>query len=156
MRLSPPIISVFWLLSSCHQHGEPAANPGNPAPVVRPAAGPVIPPPRRQPGEGVGGAATSRLYPARAADAPLIRVQEALMVDSLLGHRVRVAGHCTDVGEGARAGSWTLADDRDSIEVRGLVPTSCTTHSSDTLTIFAQIEPTKTGSQGRLLLRLPD
>lgn len=154
MRLSLPIISIIGLLS-CHQRGEPAADPGSPAPVVRPAAGPAVPSPQRQPNDGVGGAPTSSLYPARATDAPLIRVQEALMVDSLLGHRVRVAGHCTAVGEGARAGSWTLADDKASIEVRGLVPASCTTRS-DTLTIFAQIEPTKTGSQERLLLRLPD
>jgi hypothetical protein len=85
-----------------------------------------------------------------------VQVQEALTVDSLLGRRVRVSGHCTAAGAGRRAGSWTLEDGGSSIEVRGLVPSSCTVKSGEKLTIFAQIEPAASGSSERLLLRLPD
>jgi hypothetical protein len=85
-----------------------------------------------------------------------VRIQAALTVDSLLGRRVRVSGHCTAAGAGPRAGSWTLEDAGSSIEVRGLVPSSCFGQSSEELTIFAQIEPVASGSRERLLLRLPD
>jgi hypothetical protein len=59
-------------------------------------------------------------------------------------------------GEGRRAGSWILEQNGASIEVRGLVPTSCATDQGEPLTIFAQIEPKAAGSQERILLRLPD
>jgi hypothetical protein len=94
--------------------------------------------------------------PGRAEEAPLVRISEALTKDSLLGRRVRVAGRCSGAGEGRRAGSWTLADQDSSIEVRGLVPSSCSPESTVELTIFAQIEPVSGGSKERLLLRLPD
>ena len=92
----------------------------------------------------------------RAEQAPLVPVREALAVDSLLGRRVRVAGRCTARGEGRRAGSWTLDQEGATIEVRGLVPSSCAADSGEPLTIFAQIEPKAAGSQERILLRLPD
>ena len=85
-----------------------------------------------------------------------MRIRDALEVDSLLGRRVRVEGHCTVAGSGKRAGSWTLEDGGASIEVRGLVPGSCAADSSEDLTIFAQIEPVRSDSKERLLLRLPD
>jgi hypothetical protein len=43
-----------------------------------------------------------------------------------------------------------------TIEVRGLVPSSCGREEGDELTIFAQIEPAGTGGGNRILLRLPD
>jgi len=49
-----------------------------------------------------------------------------------------------------------LEDAGFSIEVRGLVPLSCSATSAAELTIFAQIEPASSGSGKRLLLRLPD
>jgi hypothetical protein len=94
--------------------------------------------------------------PGRAEEAPLVRVEEALAADSLLGRRIRVSGHCTAAGAGRRKGSWTLEDAEASIEVRGLVPSSCAAQSTTELTIFAQIEPAASGSSARLLLRLPD
>ncbi len=118
-------------ISACRPEGEAARDPGNPTPVEGLAVG-------------------------RADQAPLVRVQEALAIDSLLGRRVRVAGHCTAAGAGRRAGSWTLEDAGSSIEVRGLVPSSCSASSNAELTIFAQVEPTAGGSKERLLLRLPD
>ena len=148
------ILSISLVLS-CHSRPQPAADPGSPTPVTAPAAG-AVSPPQRAPDQGVGGEPKGTPFPARAADAPLVRVEEALEVDSLLGRRVRIRGHCTAVGAGARAGSWTLEDEAVSIEVRGLVPRSCITRSAEDLTIFAQIEPTRSGSRERLLLRLPD
>jgi hypothetical protein len=85
-----------------------------------------------------------------------VRVQDALDADSLVGRRVRVAGHCTAAGAGRRAGSWTLEDAGSTIEVRGLVPASCDARSTDELTIFAQVEPINSARSERLLLRLPD
>jgi hypothetical protein len=85
-----------------------------------------------------------------------VEVQEALEVDSLLGRRVRVEGVCTAAGAGSRAGSWTLEQGGAAIEVRGLVPPSCASPGTETLIIFAQIEPIRSGSKERLLLRLPD
>jgi hypothetical protein len=94
--------------------------------------------------------------PVRPQQAPLVDVREALEVDSLLGRRVRISGRCVARGEGRRAGSWTLDQDGATIEVRGLVPYSCGRDEAEPLTIFAQIEPTTTGSRNRILLRLPD
>jgi hypothetical protein len=148
-------LSLVSLIFSCHSRAQPAADPGSPTPVTAPSAG-ATPSPQLAPGEGVGGEPRGAPFPARAAEAPLVRVQETLEVDSLLGRRVRVRGHCTAVGAGVRAGSWTLEDEGAAIEVRGLVPRSCTTDSSRDLTIFAQVEPTRSGSRERLLLRLPD
>jgi hypothetical protein len=88
--------------------------------------------------------------------APLVHVLDALEVDSLLGRRVRVVGRCVAAGQGRRAGSWTLADSGATIEVRGLVPSSCAASEGENLTIFAQIEPISGDSRARLLLRLPD
>jgi len=94
--------------------------------------------------------------PVRPSQAPLVRIQDALESDSLLGRRVRVVGRCTAAGAGRRAGSWTLEEAEFAIEVRGLVPSSCGPNSTTDLTIFAQIEPKAAGSSDRLLLRLPD
>lgn len=83
-------------------------------------------------------------------------VRDALETDDLLGRRVRVSGRCVARGEGRRAGSWILNQEGMSIEVRGLVPSSCTQERGDELTIFAQIEPAGVATGNRLLLRLPD
>ena len=94
--------------------------------------------------------------PVRAEQAPLVHVRDVLEVDSLLGRRVRVAGRCTAAGAGRRAGSWTLEEGGQVVEVRGLVPSSCGSDTEMGLIIFAQIEPAAPGSDDRLLLRLPD
>jgi hypothetical protein len=113
--------------------------------------------PRARPGsEGTGGLPVTSGVPVRPDQAPLVRIRQALEVDTLLGRRVRVAGRCAAAGAGPRAGSWTLEGDGAAIEVRGLVPSSCGTRSEENLTIFAQIEAKTAGSPDRLLLRLPD
>jgi hypothetical protein len=43
-----------------------------------------------------------------------------------------------------------------TIEVRGLVPSSCAKEEGNDLTIFAQIEPAGSVGINRILLRLPD
>jgi hypothetical protein len=157
-----PTRSAFLLLlilsmPACRPRGEAARDPGSPTPVAGPAVGPAASPQAGRPGRGgTGGLPEGTSLPGRAGEAPLVRVQEALAVDSLLGRRVRVSGYCTAAGAGRRAGSWTLEDAGSSIEVRGLVPSSCAAQSSSKLTIFAQIEPASSGSRERLLLRLPD
>jgi hypothetical protein len=148
---------AILLLAACHPRAEPASDPGNPAPVAGPAAGPPATTPVGRAGRAAGGLPQpDRPVPVRAADAPLVGVKDALEVDSLLGRRVRVRGRCTAAGAGRRAGSWTLEDAAESIEVRGLVPSSCAAQSTQELTIFAQIEPTRSDGRKRLLLRLPD
>src|SRR5580765_3874438 len=122
-------------IPACRPRDEVARDPGSPTPVAGPAVGPAA---------------------SRADEAPLVRVEAVLTVDSLLGRRARVSGHCTAAGAGPRAGSWTLEDAGSWIEVRGLVPSSCAAPVSPELTIFAQIEPAASGSRERLLLRLPD
>ena len=123
---------TFLILSiaACSPRGDSKRDPGSPVPVASP--------------------------PGRAVEAPLVRVAEALGADSLLGRRIRVSGYCTAAGAGRRKGSWTLEDAGASIEVRGLVPSSCAAQSTTELTIFAQIEPAASESRERLLLRLPD
>ena len=141
---------------ACQPSNQGARNPGSPAPVSS-GDDPATTAPTGRPGQKPGGlpAAASQL-PGRAEDAPVVRIEEALSLDSLLGRRVRVAGRCVAAGAGRRAGSWTLEDGGSSIEVRGLVPSSCAASSTVQLTIFAQIEPIASGSRERLLLRLPD
>jgi hypothetical protein len=158
MPVRPTFILLLVLsIASCRSGGQAARDPGNPTPVASPDVGPASSPEARPPRRGgTAGLPEGRLLPGRAAEAPLVKVQEALVVDSLLGRRVRVSGHCTAAGAGRRAGSWTLEDAGSSIEVRGLVPSSCAAQSKPELTIFAQIEPAATGSRERLLLRLPD
>jgi hypothetical protein len=114
-------------------------------------------PPEARPGlEGPGGLPGGHGVPVRADQAPLVHIREVLEADSLLHRRVRVAGQCTGVGAGRRAGSWTLEEEGIKIEVRGLVPSACAARTGENLTIFAQIEPAASGSRERLLLRLPD
>ncbi|MFL5401619.1 MAG: hypothetical protein ACJ8BF_02250 [Gemmatimonadales bacterium] len=157
MRLYPVSCLLMIGLAGCRPRGEAAREPGNPAPVAGPAVGPAATAPAARPGQKTGGLPEpDRPFPGRAAEAPVVRVHDALEVDSLLGRRVRVVGHCTAAGAGRRAGSWTLEDAGASIEVRGLVPGSCAAQSTEELTIFAQIEPVSSGSRERLLLRLPD
>jgi hypothetical protein len=149
-------LSLTLWLSGCGIRGGAAQNPGNPAPVDEPAPG-VTPAPAGEPAtEGIGGAPEGGSVPVRADQAPLVSIREALEMDKLLGRRVRVAGRCTGAGAGRRAGSWTLEDADSKIEVRGLVPPSCSPASTAQITIFAQIEPKSAGSKERLLLRLPD
>ncbi len=152
---SPPLtwFIALSLLGCSSQTGAPGA-PGSPTPVADP---------RSEQGEAGGAAPGSpagytdgRRVPARPDQAPLVHVREALEAESLLGRRVRVAGRCTARGEGRRAGSWTLDEAGASIEVRGLVPSSCSADEGEHLTIFAQIEPKAAGSRDRILLRLPD
>jgi hypothetical protein len=151
------IVGVLPTLA-CGPRGGAARNPGNPTPVADPAAQPgTLSPPRCDPSsEGAGGLPRQQSVPVRPDQAPLVRIQDALEADSLLGRRVRVAGRCTAAGAGRRAGSWTLEAGGSMIEVRGLVPYACGPNSSVDLTIFAQIEPKSSGSKDRLLLRLPD
>jgi len=107
---------------------------------------------------GCGGKSRGPDYPTplNARQAPLVTVRQILQADSLVGRRVRVAGTCALAGTGPSTGVWVLQDGGFSIEVRGLVPPSCTRaeERGQTLAIFAQIEPA-TGRQ-RLLLRLPE
>ena len=110
-------------------------------------------------GASAGGAPVSTYpQPARAEQAPIVRVQEIVEADSLLGRRVRVTGTCGLAGSGPSTGVWVLQADSYSIEVRGLVPRSCFRGGGGRLilTIFAQIEPKGADSEERLLLRLPD
>jgi hypothetical protein len=151
------VLILILSIPSCRSTEHVARDPGSPTPVANPAVGPASSPQAGPPGgRGAAGLPVGRSLPGRADEAPLVKVQEALAVDSLLGRRVRVSGHCTAAGAGRRAGSWTLEDAGSSIEVRGLVPSSCAAPSKPELTIFAQIEPAATGSRERLLLRLPD
>jgi hypothetical protein len=159
MRICPAVTALLvWQIIACSPRGGAAPNPGNPTPVADPAAEPgTVPPPRADPASGgIGGLPSRESVPLRPDQAPLVGIEEALKTDSLLGHRVRVAGRCTAAGAGRRAGSWTLEEAGSTIEVRGLVPSSCGSTTTVNLTIFAQIEPKALGSKDRLLLRLPD
>jgi hypothetical protein len=149
-------ITLFLLLFSmtCTSAGRAPRDPSSPTPVADPRLGPAT-------DEGAPPASPDEKgdrpdVPVRSGQAPLIEVRDALEADSLLGRRVRVSGRCTARGEGRRAGSWTLDEAGASIEVRGLVPSSCDPGRGEELTIFAQIEPKAPGSRERLLLRLPD
>jgi hypothetical protein len=155
MRTLLPLILLY--IAGCSTTTGSPRGPGSATPVADPRSSPGVV------GEGEGsvgpaaiGRAERRRVPVRADQAPLVQVTEALTSDSLLGHRVRVAGRCVARGEGRRAGSWTLDQDGAAIEVRGLVPTSCAADQREPLTIFAQIEPKAAGNRDRILLRLPD
>jgi hypothetical protein len=158
MRRCLVLFTLPLYLIACRPSGEAARNPATPPPVAEPTSGPATTkPPRADPGgEGPGGLPQRDGVPVRADQAPLVQIRDALQVDSLLGRRVRVSGRCTGYGEGQRAGSWTLEAADAKIEVRGLVPSSCTARTEEDLIIFAQIEPKAAGSRDRLLLRLPD
>lgn len=159
MRIRPALfLFLTFQIIACSSRGGAGRNPGSPAPVEGPSPGPAAArPPQARPGsEGTGGLPKGRPVPLRADQAPLVHIREALEIDSLLGHRVRVAGRCTAAGAGRTAGSWTLEEAGAAIEVRGLVPSSCGARTGEDLTIFAQIEPKASGSSERLLLRLPD
>jgi hypothetical protein len=157
-----PQTSGFFLIllaaSACSPRTGTPRDPGSPTPAAGPAPGPgTTGTPQAAPGgTGTGGLPDRRNVPVRADQAPLVHVREVLEADSLLGRRVRVVGRCTAAGTGRRAGSWTLEDEGQSVEVRGLVPFSCGSDTEEGLTIFAQIEPAAPGSEDRLLLRLPD
>lgn len=155
---APRLVAAFLAASACSTRGGAARNPGNPPPVADPTPAPgTTAQPWGSPGsEGAGGLPRHEAVPVRPDQAPLVQIRDALEADSLLGRRVRVAGRCSAVGEGRRAGSWTLEAEGSKIEVRGLVPPSCFTKTDEAVTIFAQIEPTTAGGKDRLLLRLPD
>ena len=146
---------MLLLLSAtgCGRTGATPRDAGSPTPVTDP----------RGPAPSRGGSAEPRAtsgsgqtgVPLRPEQAPLVEVRDALEEDSLLGRRVRIAGRCVARGEGRRAGSWTLDQSGATIEVRGLVPSSCSREEGEELTIFAQIEPQTSGSRERILLRLP-
>jgi hypothetical protein len=155
-RIAILILLFVSITVACRPRGEGRQDPANPSPVAPPSGETNGSPQPRHSGKGSAGGSGASNLPGRADEAPLVRVREALGEDGLLGRRVRVSGHCTAAGAGRRAGSWTLEDAGTSIEVRGLVPSSCAVKAPTELTIFAQIEPTRGGSQDRLLLRLPD
>jgi hypothetical protein len=148
---------ILLSIAGCSPRAGAPHGPGSATPVADPRSGPQV-------GAERGGSiarrtpdpSEQRRVPVRAEQAPLVHVREALITDSLLGRRVRVAGRCTARGEGRRAGSWTMDEDGATIEVRGLVPTFCAPNQGEPLTIFAQIEPSAAGGPDRLLLRLPD
>ncbi|MBA3344046.1 MAG: hypothetical protein H0T44_01910 [Gemmatimonadales bacterium] len=98
--------------------------------------------------------------PLRPAHAPLVTVRQIVEADSLLGRRVRVSGSCALAGAGRSTGAWVLASEGWSVEVRGLVPSTCYKsagfEAGAPLTIFAQVEPRGADSDERLLLRLPE
>lgn len=149
----------FILLSSasCSPRTGSAPGPGSATPVADPRPGPdLVAEGGASPARRTSDSSGRRRVAVRAEQAPLVHVREALTTDSLLGRRVRVAGRCAARGEGRRAGSWTMDEEGASIEVRGLVPSSCAPDQGEPLTIFAQIEPSAAGSRDRLLLRLPD
>ena len=154
MRIHWMIIALLTLQTACSRQGAAPRDPGSPTPVADPRSG--------RPGADASRPPETRYtdrqgVPVRADQAPLVPVRDALEAESLLGRRVRVAGRCTARGVGRRAGSWTLDQAGAAIEVRGLVPSSCTApQGGEDLTIFAQIEPKAAGSQDRILLRLPD
>jgi hypothetical protein len=151
------LLFILVTVACSSQTGTPR-DPGSPTPAAGPAPGPgTTGTPQAAPGsKGTGGLPDRRNVPVRADQAPLVHVREVLEADSLIGRRVRVAGRCTAAGAGRRAGSWTLEEEGQAVEVRGLVPSSCGNDTQQGLTIFAQIEPAASGSQERLLLRLPD
>ncbi|HEY8195582.1 MAG TPA: hypothetical protein VIG04_01285, partial [Gemmatimonadales bacterium] len=132
---------ILLSIASCSPRTGASHGPGSAIPLADPPPGPAA----AADGGGSPSRRTSdtpvRRVPLRAEQAPLVHVREALTTDSLLGRRVRVAGLCAERGEGRRAGSWTLDQEGASIEVRGLVPTSCAPERGEPLTIFAQIEP---------------
>jgi hypothetical protein len=158
MRLWLAVHLLTIHISACSTQGSASRDPASPTPVAEPERGPgsASPPPAAPGKEGAGGLPQGRGVPLRPDQAPLVHIREVLKADSLLGRRVRVAGRCTASGEGGKAGSWTLAEDGATVEVRGLVPFSCDDRKGEELTIFAQIEPKSSGSRERLLLRLPD
>ena len=147
--------NLLIILTACSSAPVAARDPGSPTPVADPRSGPAAVD-RGTSARPVTGPREESEVPVRAQQAPLVAVRDALQNDALLGRRVRVSGRCVARGEGRRAGSWTLEQDGTSIEVRGLVPSSCTRERGEELTIFAQIEPAGAGSGNRLLLRLPD
>ena len=155
MRFRPDCLIALILSAACSTSGVAPRDPGSPNPAADPRSGPAA---------GAGGKSGGReaslksrsKVPLRPDQAPVVGVRDALEADSLLGRRVRVAGRCVARGEGRRAGSWTLGQAGETIEVRGLVPPSCSRGEGEDLTIFAQIEPQTTGSRDRILLRLPD
>ena len=152
---------VFYLivlatLTGCASNTGAVRDPGSPVPATAPPPGDrsTQAPPDRSAGSGSD---REGRVPVRPEDAPLVSVRQIMDDDKLIGRRVRVSGVCVREGAGRTKGSWTLAEEDATIEVRGLVPSSCSvSDAADTLTIFAQIEPTQAGSDERLLLRLPD
>jgi hypothetical protein len=151
MRLQSTLLSLLvFILAACSSHGVAPRDPGSPTPVADPRSEPASVRP-----EGSGREHRQRV-PQRPEQAPMVPLRDAVEADSLLGRRVRVSGRCTARGEGRRAGSWTLDQAGTSIEVRGLVPFTCSPEEGEELTIFAQIEPKAAGSRDRILLRLPD
>ncbi|MEO8090399.1 MAG: hypothetical protein ABI703_08890 [Gemmatimonadales bacterium] len=148
---------ILLSISSCSPRTSAAHGPGGATPLPDPRTKPGAVAdrgglPARRPSDP----AEERRVPVRAEQAPLVHVREVLTTEGLLGRRVRVAGRCAARGESSRAGSWTLEQGGATIEVRGLVPTSCAPDREQPLTIFAQVEPKAAGSPDRILLRLPD
>ncbi len=146
------LILLLLPANGCSGSGATPRDVGSPTPVADPRGPAPTPGATAEPPAGRTGQSG---VPLRPDQAPLVEVLDALEEDSLLGRRVRIAGRCVARGEGRRAGSWTLDQSGAAIEVRGLVPASCSRKEGEELTIFAQIEPQTSGSRERILLRLP-
>jgi hypothetical protein len=151
-----PVVYLLALpaLVACTSGTGAVRDPGSPVPATAPAPGRR--PPEAPDDRSRGGSDRHTAVPVRPDDAPVVTVRQILEDDELVGRRVRVSGSCAREGAGRSKGSWTLFADNATIEVRGLVPSSCSGDNEETLTIFAQIEPKEAGSAERLLLRLPD
>ena len=155
MQYGFALANLLTILAACGSSAGSPREPGSPTPVGDPRSGPASVD-RGTSAPPATGTREEPDVPVRAQQAPLVGVRDALEDDDLLGRRVRVSGRCVARGEGRRAGSWTLDQDGETIEVRGLVPSSCAREAGDELTIFAQIEPAGPGGGKHILLRLPD
>lgn len=155
MHYRADCLLLLILFAGCSSSGVAPRDPGSPTPVADPRSGPAPVAGGKSGGRGTEIQAGPKV-PMRPDQAPIVAIGDALAEDSLLGRRVRVVGRCVARGEGRRAGSWTLGRGGETIEVRGLVPSSCVQAEREDLTIFAQIEPQTSGSRDRILLRLPD
>ena len=158
MRTHALLVTAALLGAGCGTPRGAARDPGSATPVAGPA--PAVDPTPRVPNDksAGGGAPEESPVPVRPEEAPRVTVREVLRSSGLLGERVRVSGRCAGFVLGAAGGSWLLEDVGDVVEVRGLVPLSCSMHADTTavLTIFAQVEPKDPAGRERLLLRLPD
>ena len=155
MHYRPDCLILLIVSAGCSTSGAAPRDPGSPTPVADPRSGPAAGAGGKSGAQGTESQGRSKV-PLRPDQAPIVAVRDALAEDSLLGRRVRVEGRCVARGEGRRAGSWTLGQAGETIEVRGLVPPSCSRGEGEDLTIFAQIEAQTSGSRDRILLRLPD
>ena len=84
---------LLSVAAACGVRGGASSNPGSSAPAADPGTGPAtVDPPRADPsGGGPAGLPAGPAVPVRPDQAPLVKIQDVLDADSLLGRRVRVA-----------------------------------------------------------------